>query len=300
MTIKGVDTTEYSLTGATLKAGGYSFVCRYIQNFPTGTLDKEMRRSELVEKTAAGIRVVANWEWAAVPPNTRSRGQDDAHAAKARLASLGVPDWAPVYYSVDTRAQAGDYNAYAAGWRDVYPAHQLGVYGDGALFRQLKADGYVKYAWQSMSLSFPGNHKADGSWNHAGADIIQTNSGHIGTHSCDFDTATDADYGGFLLGEEDPNMALTTADAELVVKTLVNDINFQYMIARLRVMAEMDDTYPAGSPATVAGDPVAFTKAIKAIPTTAVPGAPIDLEAVRTIVTEEITAALNATRLASS
>lgn len=204
--IKGCDFTSRALTGAMLKADGYAFCCRYVLNSPSGTLDKQMSVAEVKEKSAHGVRIVSNWEWQAVPPNSRATGKDHATRCKAELAKLGAPAWAPVYYSIDTAAHAGDYNAYAQGWRDVFPADRLGVYGDGALFRQLKADGYVKYAWQSMSFSFPGNHNADGrTWNHAGADIIQTGNGTINGHSVDFDTATIAHYGGWLLGETDPN-----------------------------------------------------------------------------------------------
>ncbi len=216
--IKGVDTTHHDLTGAMLKAAGKAFVCRYVQNKAGSTLDKQMRHDELVEKAAAGVLTVANWELESAPPNSRSRGQDDAHACKARLAGLGVGAWVRVYYSLDTPASASDYNAYAAGWRDVYPADQLGVYGDGALFRALKADGYVKYAWQSMSRSYPGNHHADGTWNHDGADIIQTGSGTLNGFSLDYDTAVVDDYGGFMLGEEDP-MAVTDTDVATILHT---------------------------------------------------------------------------------
>ncbi len=282
--IKGADTTHYNLTGATLKADGYAFVCRYVQNFPNSTLDKEMRRTELVEKTAAGVRVVANWEWSPAPANSRSLGQADANRWLDRREMLGIPDWAPCYYSIDTGATAGSYNAYAQGWLDELPREQLGVYGDGALFRALKADGFVKYAWQSMSRSFPGNHHADGTWNHDGADIIQTGSGTLNKFSLDFDTATVDDYGGFLLGEEDP-MVLTQADADLVVKTLVADHNFLDLIWRMYATTNLHDTFQGGSDA-LKGDPVPLTVAVKALaaavgklPTTALPSAPIDLDA---------------------
>lgn len=207
MTIKGVDYSHHGFTGSQLKAAGIHFAARYIENFPGSSLDKEMKRTELVSLSGAGVRVVANWEWAANPPNSRTTGKEHATLAKARLALLGVPDWAPIYYSIDTGLQADSRNAYAQGWRDIYPAHQLGVYTCGALFRQLKADGYVKYAWQSMSRSFPGNHMPGQPdiWDHRGADVIQTGGGSLLGKSLDWDSAVVANYGGFLLGEADPN-----------------------------------------------------------------------------------------------
>ena len=228
MTIKGVDYSHHGYTGEQLVAGGYKFAARYVQNFPGSSFDKEMKAAELRSLSNAGVRVVANWEWQGdpPPPNSRATGKDHATNCKARLASLGVPSWAMVYYSLDVPAHAGDFNAYAQGWRDVYPAHQLGVYTCGSLFRQLLADGYVTRAWQSMSRSYPGNHHADGSWNHDGAHVIQTGHGTYAGHELDFDTALVADYGGFLLGEADPNappseedMPLTAADAKTILTT---------------------------------------------------------------------------------
>jgi hypothetical protein len=275
MTIKGVDTTHYNLTGKALMAAGYVFVCRYVQNFPTGTLDKEMRRAELVEKTAAGVRVVANWEWSAAPANSRSLGQADADRWLQRKAALGIPDWAPCYYSIDTAATAGSYNAYAQGWLDRLPRDQLGVYGDGALFRQLKADGFVKYAWQSMSRSFPGNHHADGSWNHDGADITQTGSSTLGGFSLDLDTALSADYGGWLLGEADPTMAVTGPEMDQIAAKVVAHRDFQALI--WRVNAEIDNSATVEDGPTK-GELNQLAAAIGKIPTTAVPAVPLDYD----------------------
>lgn len=291
--IKGVDYSHHAFTGAQLKAAGIVFAARYIQNFPGSSLDKEMKATELASLSAAGVRVVANWEWSANPPNDRATGKDHATKAKARLALLHVPGWAPVYYSIDTGLSANTRNAYAQGWRDVYPADQLGVYTCGALFRQLKADGYVKYAWQSMSKSFPGNSNPDGTWNHSGADVIQTGNGTLLGHSLDWDTAVVEDYGGFLMGEADP-MALTQADANLVVKTLVADKNFQYLIWRMDAVAHLRDVFGAGAPTALAGTPVPLTVQLKAIasgvshiPTTAVPAAPADVAAIAKAVNDD-------------
>ena len=259
---KGCDFTSRSLTGATLKADGYAFCCRYVLNAPGGTLDKQMSAAEVREKSAHGIRIVSNFEWQAVPPNSRATGKEHATACKAQLRRLRAPAWAPVYYSVDTAAHADDFNAYARGWRDVYPADQLGVYGDGALFRQLKADGFVKYAWQSMSFSFPGNHNADGrTWNHAGADIIQTGNGTINGHSVDFDTATVTHYGGWLLGESDPNtptpppeedMALTKEDVNLLLTTNLGSTGPNVGQALQGTFQKVSALTPGTSPSTPA------------------------------------------------
>jgi hypothetical protein len=192
--INGVDTTDHTLTGATLKAAGKAFVCRYYSNHhvsSTGVPDwKDLRKAELAEKAAAGVRIVSNWELMANPPNSRAVGQSHAELFLAENAELGGPEWAFVYYAIDTPAHAHDFDNYAMGWADRIDPSRLGCYGDGAVFRQLKADGLITKAWQSMSRSFPGNSKVVSGltvWDQSGADIIQTSGGTLSGHSVDFD-----------------------------------------------------------------------------------------------------------------
>lgn len=273
----GVDTATDKLTGAMLRAAGKAFVCRYVQNAPGSTFDKEIQgRAELADKTAHGVRVVANWEWEATQKNSRSDGQADANRWLARREALGIPEWAPCYYSIDYPAAAGSHNAYAQGWLDELPREQIGCYGDGALFRQLKADGYIKYAWQSMSRDFPGNHvPGTTTWDHRGADIIQTTRTKIGGFDCDLDTAVVDDYGGFLLGEDDP-MTITPDDiktiAAEVVRQLKADPQWIDLTWRTKAIADLDTAFLNGS---MKGAPVALTKTVKAIPTAAAPAAPL-------------------------
>lgn len=283
--IKGCDFISRSLTGKTLAAAGYVFCARYTLNAPGGSLDKQMSRAEIVEKSAAGVRIVNNFEWSANPPDSRVIGKEHAQANKAALARLDAPDWM-TYYSIDTGLQAGSRNNYAKGWRDVYPADQLGVYTCGALFRQLKADGYVTKAWQSMSRSFPGNHLPGQPdiWDHRGADVIQTGGVTIAGHDADADTAVVSDYGGWLLGEEDPNMALTKADLDL----LFSDPRYADMSWRIYGFVNMLDKYNAG---TMVGDTIKAVDAIQKIPTTAAPAAPLDpatLAAIAKAVNDEL------------
>jgi len=270
LAIKGVDYSHHGFTGAQLKAAGIVFAARYIQNFPGSSFDKEMKATELSSLTAAGVRVVANWEWDANPPNSRTVGKDHATKAKARLALLHVPDWAPIYYSIDTGLLGDARNAYAQGWRDVYPADQLGVYTCGALFRQLKADGYVKYAWQSMSRSFPGNHLPGQPdiWDHRGADVIQTGNGTLLGHLLDWDTAFVADYGGFLMGEVDP-MAdnLDPVTVPVGYSNAGSEISVQAALTSLMTYMIQDRNLDIAEKAALADLQAAVAK----IPTTSIP-----------------------------
>jgi len=135
---------------------------------------------------------------------------------------------------------------------------------------------------------------------------IQTGGGHIAGHNVDFDTALAADYGGWLQGEADANLALTQADANLVVATLVKDPNFQALI--WRVAAEVDNS------ATVASGPAkgevnqlpkilsqsssngggitALTTAVAKLPTSAAPAAPADVAAIANAVADLLAARL--------
>jgi hypothetical protein len=300
MAIKGVDYSHHGFTGAQLKAAGIKFAARYIQNFPGSSFDKEMKRSELVSLSGAGVRVVANWEWSANPPNSRTAGHDHATAAKARLATLGVPDWAPIYYSIDTGLQADSRNAYAQGWRDIYPAHQLGVYTCGALFRQLKADGYVKYAWQSMSRSFPGNHLPGQPdiWDHRGADVIQTGNGSLLGKSLDWDQALVAEYGGFLLGEADPNapkppevIEMEATDLLAIDPTVFNGAK-QATVGQLIVDAATFAKVARDNTDTLEAKVAELAAAVAKLPTTALPSQPVDLDALAVKVADLLAARL--------
>jgi Domain of unknown function (DUF1906) len=173
MTIKGVDTTDRTLTGAILKANGYTFVCRYYQYGGTNP-GKQLTAAEAREKTAAGIRIVANYETDGNPANTIATGERHARNFLAQHRQ---------------RARAG-------------PCRCVWCVGAGAALGCRRAGG------------------------------------HVAGHNVDFDTALAADYGGWLRGEAHPNMALTQADANLVVATLVKDPNFQALI--WRVAAEVD------------------------------------------------------------
>ena len=57
MADNGIDTTDRTLTGKTLKAAGYEFACRYVLNAPgPNHIDKQMTAAEVREKSAAAYR----------------------------------------------------------------------------------------------------------------------------------------------------------------------------------------------------------------------------------------------------
>lgn len=304
MTIKGVDTTDRTLTGATLKANGYAFVCRYYQYGGTNP-GKQLTAAEAREKTAAGIRIVANYETDGNPANTIATGERHARNFLAQHADVGGPDWAPCYFSIDVNPRRADaFDSYAKGLRSVLGPGRVGVYGASALVRHWVAAGLAKYAWRTMSTAWLGGSVS------TGCALIQTGGGHVAGHNVDFDTALAADYGGWLQGEADPNMALTQADANLVVATLVKDPNFQALI--WRVAAEVNNSATVASGPTKGevnqlgaqlakilsqassngGGITALTTAVAKLPTSAAPAAPADVAAIANAVADLLAARL--------
>ena len=265
MTTRGVDTTDHTLTGAMLKTAGYAFVCRYYQYGGTNP-GKQLTAAEVVEKTAAGIRIVSNYETDGDPDNTVATGERHARNFLAQHADVGGPDWAPCYFSIDLAVNPSSRDLYLKGLCNVLGVERVGVYAEDALIVHARAAGLIAYGWRSMSSSFPGNPGT------TGCNLIQTGNGHVAGHSVDFDTALTDLYGGWLLGEEDPNMTITQPDADLIVATLVKDKDFQALI--WRVNALIDNTPVAGGPTK--GEANQLAAAIKKLPTTAAPAAPAD------------------------
>lgn len=218
---RGVDTTDVGLSGATLKANGYAFACRYYQYGGTNPF-KELTTSEAVEKSNAGIRLVSNYETNGNPLDTIAQGEKHARAFLQQHNDVGGPDWAPCYFSIDHDvSSASAMDAYFEGCRNVLGVDRVGVYGAGGLIRHLKAVGLVKYGWLSMSTAWLGGKDT------TGCDLHQTGSGTVAGHSVDFDTALSADYGGWLLGEDDPNMTtvdLTPAALEAVASQVWQEL----------------------------------------------------------------------------
>lgn len=216
---RGIDTTDGSLTGKQIVTAGLAFAARYVADAPGG-IRKMATAAEVREKSAAGCRLVSNFEFGAVPPNTVQAGKDHANIfLQSPMGQLG-PEWAPCLYSVDTSAGAGAFNNYAHGWADVLGPERCGVYGDGALYRDLLRQGLVSYAWQSMSLSFPGNS------DHTGANIVQTGRGTVAGHAVDFNNAMTPLYGSWLIGEENPSMPMTlnAEDQAWIVSTIRQEV----------------------------------------------------------------------------
>jgi hypothetical protein len=201
-----LDFTERDITGKEVLAAGAVGCCRYILNAPTGTLDKECRAAEVAEKSAAGCRLAANFEWGERPTDDIATGQRHAGLFLGWCDAVGAPDWAPCYFSQDWNNPAGAYHSYFTGVVREIGLARSGVYGNGAMYRSLLSAGLVSWAWQSKSSGYAGNSTT------TGANLVQQlATKEVGGHQVDINHTQTALWGGWLLGEDDP-MGTAAAD----------------------------------------------------------------------------------------
>src|SRR5262249_34898765 len=121
--------------------------------------------------TNAGIRVVSNWETVINPTNTVSNGEDCARAAYTEARECGMPDWAPIFFSVDTDAPVGSHDLYFQGCVNVLGVDRVGAYGSHGMIIHLKQAGLIKFGWRTMSTGWTGGGGT------ASCDVIQTGGG---------------------------------------------------------------------------------------------------------------------------
>lgn len=235
----GIDYSFSHPTPAQIKAYGAAFVCRYLAPINASTRAKVLTRAEAQALHAADLDVVLVWEWTADRAAAgRAAGVSDARAALAQATALGA-EGAVLYFAVDYDASAsacrpgGAVYAYAQGWASVLGADRSGVYGGYTAVAALMSAGLCRYGWQTTAWS-------GGRW-YAGAQIRQGAQTSIGGHSVDLDAATTIDYGAWS-----PDMPLTTADAQLVAKTLAADATFLNAVGH-QVWVTAQIPTPAGS-----------------------------------------------------
>lgn len=192
--IEGIDcaTPLSAANVARLRLAGKKFVCRYLA--PPGSIYdwKRLRRSEVMALRAARMGLVCVYETS----STRARGgavagREDALAANALLAQLGIPG-APVYFAVDFDATPGDQaaiKAYLVAAGSVLGHARVGIYGGFWPVNRALNAGVVKYAWQTYAWS--------GGRRDPRAQLYQYRNGVSvgGVGSADLDRASATDYG---------------------------------------------------------------------------------------------------------
>ena len=186
-----------------LKGSGLDFVARYYRDpasrWPT------LSAAEARMISAAGLRLVAVWEWHSHRPDYFSydAGYADAQAAYRQAKAIGQPSGSAIYFAVDYNAPEVDIHGVIDRYfRGVYNGllaatggrleYKIGVYGSGAVCDYLKGARLVQFAWLSNSTAWSGYDRfAD--WN-----IRQSGRSPALSFDQDMNEAR-GDYGGFQI-----------------------------------------------------------------------------------------------------
>ncbi|MEY9876657.1 hypothetical protein ABH931_006167 [Streptacidiphilus sp. MAP12-33] len=180
----GIDIAWARPTIAQIKATGATWVARYFSSDVT----KNLTATEVTDYVAANLGIVTVWENAA----TRAlqgfqAGVDDAKAARAQRASVGLPDTVPVHFAVDTDTGWGPVAAYFQGVFSVLGFAQTGAYGGLKVIEGAHAYG-IPYLWQTVAWS-------GGLW--APYATIRQPGGMTLNGGADYDTAETPDFGQY-------------------------------------------------------------------------------------------------------
>jgi hypothetical protein len=190
----GVDFSWSRPSAESLRAAGYSFVCRYLSWSTTG---KNLTREEADYWKANGFGIVSNWEYYAdAAKGGYGQGVSDATEALRQHYACGAAEYDPVIYSVDydvptnysTTRQRPDwrtrvwrilvrlvhtaqrqlitlfggtpsaYTIIADYVRGITSVHgdksTVGIYAEYDIIRRLFNDGLITYGWQTYAWSY--------------------------------------------------------------------------------------------------------------------------------------------------
>jgi hypothetical protein len=193
----GLDYAWTHPSTSSIKAAGYTFVCRYL----SWDSSKNLTPEEASQLQAAGIAVVCNWE--ADPSEALqgyAQGVKSATEAARQASNCGQPADRPIYFSVDfdaTPDQQAAINSYFDGVASVIGSARCGVYAGYYVVQRLFDAGKVSWGWQTFAWS-------GGLWDSR-AQLRQTqNDITVGGVACDRDEATAADFGQWGAGS--PNI----------------------------------------------------------------------------------------------
>lgn len=207
MSLQGIDIAWARPTTGQILATGAHWVGRYLSNDST----KNLQLGEVASYPAAGLAIVVVWE------TTTGRalqgfaaGQTDARAADQQRRGLGLPDDMPIHFAVDTDTTWATVQAYFDGAASIIGTPRVGAYGGYAVIEGAAAAG-LRYLWQTVAWS-AGRWSAHATIRQPGGTVLQGQA--------DLDVAVATDFGQYPRPQE-TDMPLTTADAQLVAKTLL-------------------------------------------------------------------------------
>ena len=240
-----------------LASAGYTFAARYLSYDTTG---KNLTAGEAADLHAAGIDVVANWEWGAQDDaldSSRATGVQQAQQALALANQIGNPADRPIYFSDDfdaAESQQPAIDAYFVGFASVLGAQRVGEYAGFWVVKRLFDDGKIAWGWQTTAWS-------GGNWDpRAQLRQIQNHGVTVAGADCDIDVATAADFGQWGPGETTTTTTVAEGSQAFVTP------NQQHYFARLptgdlrhafwdgNAQSVQHDTWGTG----LAGEPVTF------------------------------------------
>ncbi|MGE5184703.1 MAG: glycoside hydrolase domain-containing protein [Acidobacteriota bacterium] len=202
-----------------LAAAGYTFVARYLSYDTTG---KNLTASEAQDLFAAGIDVVANWEWGASDAlDGYATGAAQARDALAQAQAAGMPADRPIYFSIDFDASPGQQPAidsYFDGVASVLGVERTGAYAGYYVIQRLFDHGKIQWGWQTYAWS-------GGQWD-ARAQLRQIDNGvTVAGADCDIDQSAAADFGQWgphapaAAAPDEGSQAYLTPDQQHVITT---------------------------------------------------------------------------------
>jgi hypothetical protein len=222
----GLDFYGPRISGATVRAAGYGFMMRYLDNGLDGRAN--LTADEVRDLQANGIAIALVWEKRLNSGDDRASkgygaGVADAQAADAQARAVGLPgraiylcvdfdmpDYAP--NSSDPRAKMGPVGDYLAGAASVLGHARMGVYGGYATVSRALDANLVTYAWQSYAWSDFGRNQDPriNAYQRAG-------NVTVGGTTCDVDEARKSDF-----GQGDRPGAMGGNDVAVFLKNLDN------------------------------------------------------------------------------
>ena len=188
---RGVDYSAGRPGGAALAKAGVKFACRYLSH----TASKNLTPAEAADLAAHGVSSVVVWETTANRAGAgRAAGITDAQEALAQAKACGMPSGRPIYFAVDWDANPAIVAPYFQGVASVLGLRATGGYGGFKVIRYLLDNRLISWAWQTAAWSA-------GHWDARAVLRQPATTTHIGGVSCDWDTATAADYGQWMPGK---------------------------------------------------------------------------------------------------
>lgn len=191
---RGIDYSWGRPRPEAIRAAGYTFASRYLSYDTTG---KNLTAGEAQALSAAGIDVVANWEWSATDAlGGYSAGVSHAQEAQRQALACGMPASRPIYFSVDfdaTPGQQATINSYFDGVAAVIGRGRIGAYGGFYPIQRLFDAGKIAWGWQTYAWS-------GGQWDSR-AQVRQVLNGiTVDGADCDLDEAWAFDFGQWRYG----------------------------------------------------------------------------------------------------